>query len=111
MARRETEAETKRILRAKCNTREMKTFWDVMGLLAAVVMPIWNVPLIVRIARRKTADDISLAWMWGVWACMVLMLPAAFASRDITLKAFSISNVFFFSGVVIVVLLYRRPPK
>jgi hypothetical protein len=89
----------------------MHAFWDTIGLFAAVVMPVWNIPLIVRIVRRKTSQDISLAWLFGVWICMLLMLPAALKSRDTVLKAFGISNVVFFSGVVVAVMLYRRPTK
>ncbi len=86
-------------------------FWNKLGLICAIVMPIWNIPLIVRIARRKTSEDISLAWLFGVWGCMVLMLPSSLRSSDLVLKAFGISNVVFFSGVVVAVLLYRRRPK
>lgn len=88
--------------------RAMEKFWETMGLLSAIIMPIWNIPLIVRIVQRKTSQDISLAWLFGVWGCMLLMLPSALKSSDATLKAFGISNVIFFSGVVVAVLAYRR---
>jgi hypothetical protein len=89
----------------------MATIWESIGLFAAVLMPVWNIPLIVRIVRRKTSQDISLAWLFGVWSCMLAMLPAALKSNDAVLKAFGISNVVFFSGVVVAVLMYRRPVK
>ena len=78
------------------------------GCLAAVLMPLWNIPLIVRISRRKSSGDISLSWTLGVFACVLLMLPAGLASQDRTFAVFSILNVVLFSGVVIQVLRYRR---
>jgi uncharacterized protein with PQ loop repeat len=86
----------------------MKDVWEVLGLVAGATMPVWNVPLIVRIIRRKESDDISLGWLFGVWISMLLMVPAAIRTTDITLKAYTVSNVFFFTGVVVVVLLYRK---
>jgi uncharacterized protein with PQ loop repeat len=89
----------------------MGHFWDTVGVLAGVFMPVWNLPLIVRIVRRKTSQDISLAWLWGVELCTLLMLPSALRSHELLLKAFGISNALFFSGVVIAVLRYRQSPK
>ncbi len=89
----------------------MENFCGTIGLVAAIVMPVWNIPLIIRIVRRKTSQDISLAWLFGVWSCIVLMLPAALKSQEMLLKAFGISNLFFFSAVVVAVLCYRQPPK
>lgn len=89
----------------------MKIPWDHIGLVAAVVMPLWNIPLIWRIVQRKTSEDISLSWAFGVWGCIALMLPSALTSSEIQLKAFGISNIFFFSWVVVVVLIYRKNGK
>lgn len=89
----------------------MDNFWGSVGTIAGIVMPIWNIPLIVRIIQRKTSQDISLAWLFGVWSCIILMLPASMTSQDTSLKGFAISNTIFFSGVVLTVLWYRRPRK
>ena len=78
-----------------------------IGLIAAVVLPFWNIPLIVRIGKRRSSKDISLFWALGVWICLVLMLPAAFISDDIVFKAFSITNIILFSIVVIVTLRFK----
>ena len=40
---------------------------EQIGLVASVAMPLWNIPLIVKIIKRKSAEDISMAWLWGVW--------------------------------------------
>ena len=70
-------------------------------------MPLWNIPLIIRIAKRKSSQDISLSWALGVFACILLMLPSALASPDATFRAFDIVNTVLFAGVVIQVIRYR----
>lgn len=32
---------------------------QVVGAIAAVVLPLWNIPLIVKIEKRKSSKDIS----------------------------------------------------
>jgi hypothetical protein len=81
---------------------------ETMGLVCAVGMPFWNIPLIVRIVKRQSSDDISLSWALGVWSCIVLMAPSGFQSKDIVWKAFNIVNLVMFTGVVIFVLKYRK---
>ena len=78
-----------------------------VGLLAAVVMPFWNIPLILRIQQRRSSTDISLAWALGVLVCIFLMLPSGLASPDRIFRIFSIGNTVLFSAVVIQVLRYR----
>ena len=80
---------------------------QTIGLIAAVIMPLWNIPLIVRIAKRKSSKDISLPWALGVLACILLMLPAALTSPDIVLRVYGIANALFFTAVVIQILRYR----
>jgi len=79
-----------------------------IALIAAVMLPLWNIPLIARIVKRKSSEDISLPWAWGVWICIVLMLPSGFTSSDYVWRAFNIVNFILFSGVVITVFLYRK---
>ncbi len=84
---------------------------EKVALVAAIVLPLWNIPLIVRIVKRKSSQDISIHWALGVWVCFVLMAPDAFASSDVVWRAFNIANLILFSLVVIFVLAYRRRPK
>ena len=83
---------------------------ELLALAASVIMPMWNIPLIVKIVRRRSSSDLSLSWVWGVWACMLLMLPWAFVTADRVLKVFSIVNFILFSGVTFVVVKYRHIP-
>lgn len=85
----------------------MESIWQTVGLIAGVVLPLWNIPLILTIAKRRSSKDISLWWVLGVYGCLLFMLPSAFVSQDIVYKAFSFTNVAFFTAVVIQVLRYR----
>ena len=80
---------------------------DAMGLVAALLLPLWNIPLIVRMRQRKSSKDLSAAWAYGVLACILLMLPAALRSTDQTFKVFAVANAALFSLVVVHVVRYR----
>ena len=79
-----------------------------IALVAAIILPFWNIPLIVRIIKRKSSRDVSIYWAIGVWVCFALMAPSAFVSQDLVWRVFSIFNIIFFSGVLISVLAYRK---
>jgi uncharacterized protein with PQ loop repeat len=81
---------------------------EVLALIASVIMPLWNIPLIVKIVRRRSSSDMSLFWAWGVWLCMLLMLPWAVQTGEVVLKVFSWVNFVLFSGVVCAVMKYRE---
>ncbi len=80
---------------------------EKIGWIAAVALPLWNIPLIVRIRQRKSSKDISLAWALGVFGCLVAMLPSGLISADPVFKTFTVVNLILFSAVVIQVLRYR----
>ena len=80
---------------------------ESIGMVAAVLLPLWNIPLMVRIWRRKSSQDLSLPWAFGVWGCLVAMLPAGLASSDAVFRIFTIANVALFTMVVVLVLRYR----
>ncbi len=82
--------------------------FQTIGLFAAVVLPMWNIPFIIRICRRKSSEDVSLYWALGVWTCLVLMAPSGFISKDVVWRTFNIVNLILFSLLVIVVLYYRK---
>ncbi len=79
-----------------------------LSMWAGALLPIFNIPLILRIIKRKSADDISLVWLFGVWICILLMTPAALTSPDIAFRAFGWTNVVFFTGVVVVTVKYHH---
>ena len=85
----------------------MKALYQI-GFWAGTLLPLFNIPLILRIIKRKSADDISLIWLFGVWICILLMTPAALASPDMGFRAFAWTNVIFFTGVVIVTAKYHH---
>lgn len=82
-----------------------------IALIAAVVLPLWNIPLVLRMIKRKSSEDISLYWVFGVWTCLFLMFPAGIASSDVVWKTFNVVNLALFSIVVFTALLYRKRNK
>ena len=80
----------------------------ILGVLAAIVLPLFNISLMLRIRRRKSSNDISIVWAIGVFSCVLLMLPSAILSKDLVFKLFEVMNVILFSGVVYHVLKYRK---
>lgn len=78
-----------------------------IGMIAAVSMPLFNIPLILTIQKRKSSKDISLLWAAGVFVCILLMLPSALLSPDSVFKAYAIVNTVFFGVVLVQVLRFR----
>ena len=81
---------------------------EQVGLVASVSLPMFNIPLIIKIIRRQSSADLSLSWVIGVWVCCVLMLPAGLMSTDMVWRSFSIINLILFSGVFVVSIKYRK---
>ena len=79
-----------------------------IGFWAAVILPLWDIPLIVRIIKRKSSEDISIVWAVGLWATSVLMAPSAFISGDRVAVGFNTVNVITLTIVLIVVFKYRK---
>lgn len=80
---------------------------DWLGMVAAVTLPFWNIPLILRIRQRRSSQDVSLWWTFGVLGCLFLMLPAGLRSPDPIFKAFAVANVILFTIVALYVVRYR----
>ena len=85
--------------------------FEKMALFASITLPLWNIPLIFRIIKRKSANDISFFWAFGVWFSLLLILPNGIMSSEIVWKAFSISNFFLFSIVFMIVVYYKIKEK
>ncbi|MFH1594110.1 MAG: hypothetical protein ABID09_05395 [Candidatus Omnitrophota bacterium] len=79
-----------------------------IALIAAIILPLWNIPLIVKVIKRRSSGDISIHWAIGVWVCFILMAPAALSSSDPVWRVFNIANLILFSAVVFVVVAYRK---
>ena len=78
-----------------------------LGVAASIILPLFNVPLILKIRKRGSSKDLSLTWALGVWICILLMMPSVLISHDIVFKVFGIMNFFLFSAVVGCVIKYR----
>ncbi len=86
----------------------MNMLVEKIGLVASIAMPLFNIPLIVKIIRRRSSADISMSWVMGVWTCALLMAPSGFSSTDIVWRCFNIVNLVLFTGVVVAVWRYRK---
>ena len=84
---------------------------NTLGMVSAVLMPFFDIPLIWRIVQRKSSEDISLVWTFGIWICILGMLPASLISVDPIMKAFAIVNTVLFTAVVVAVLFYHPVVK
>jgi hypothetical protein len=87
----------------------MDAWIEKVGMISALALPLFNIPLILRLVQRKSAGDFSLSWALGVWVCIGLMTPQALRSSDPAFRAFGVFNFLFFSVVTFLVLKYRRP--
>ena len=76
-----------------------------IALIAAIILPLWDIPLIVRVVKRKSSADISVPWALGIWICFLLMAPEGLRSPDLVWRAFNIVNLILFTAVV---LWYRK---
>jgi len=79
-----------------------------IGLWAAIILPLWDIPLIVRVVKRKSSQDISLIWAIGIWITAVMLAPSAFLSGDKMAIGFNTMNVIMLTGVMIVTIKYRK---
>jgi uncharacterized protein with PQ loop repeat len=81
---------------------------EKISVVASFILPFWNIPMIMRIIKRKSSQDISLSWALGVWVCFLLMFPDGLRSTDPSWRTFNIVNMIFFTTVVLVTLKYRK---
>jgi len=82
-----------------------------IGMISGILMPFFNIPLIVRIIRRGSSEDISLVWAVGAWICVMGMLPQSLQSPDPVLLTFGIVNGLFFTGVFLSVIYFHPTIK
>ena len=80
---------------------------EKIGLIAGILLPLWNIPLIVHIGKRRSSKDVSLWWTFGVWICYLAMLPAALVSADVVFRVFMIVSCVLATMVVVQVMRFR----
>lgn len=81
-----------------------------IGLIAATMLPLWDIPLIARIVRRRSSQDISLIYVVGIWVTALMMAPSAFVSGDLLAIGFNTMNVIMLTAVMLVTIKYRKGP-
>lgn len=80
---------------------------QTLGLVSSIVLPFFNIPLMMRMIRRRSSQDLSLTWVIGVFLCLLGMLPAGLRSTDLIFKVFAVVNLIFFSGVTFLAVYFR----
>ena len=81
---------------------------QILGLVGSIVLPLWNIPLIIHIVKRKSSKDVSLPWAIGVWVCILMMFPAGITSADQVWRIYTVINTIFFTAVTLTVYIYRN---
>ena len=89
----------------------MEVWIQRIGFVSCIALPLFNIPLIIRLWQRKSSEDFSLTWTLGVWGCIVLMTPHALSSPDVAFRAYGVVNILFFSVVAFLIVKYRRKNK
>jgi len=87
---------------------ETETLITGLGMTASIIMPLFNIPLVIKLWKRRSSSDISLAWTLGVWGSIVLMTPAALISADPVFRIFGVMNLILFTAVAFSVLKFRK---
>ena len=88
----------------------MENWVEKVGMASAIALPFFNIPLIVRLVRRKSSADFSLSWALGVWVCILFMTPQGLRSTDVSFRAYSAVNIVFFTIVTFFILKYHPKP-
>lgn len=81
--------------------------YEIVGFTASIILPFFNIPLMIRIIKRRSSDDISITWAAGIFGSLLLMEPAALISPDIIFKVFATLNVIIYFGVFFLVIYFR----
>lgn len=87
----------------------MDGWMQQMAMVGGLVLPLFNVPLILAIRKRRSSEGLSMTWALGVWVCIVMMTPQALRSEDIAFRVYGVVNIIFFTIAVFYILKYRRP--
>ena len=80
---------------------------QALAMVSGILMPLFNIPLIFRIVRRRSSEDISLVWVVGVWFCVMGMVPHSLQSPEPVLLVFGVVNGLLFTGVLLSVLYFN----
>lgn len=86
----------------------MKDLTLYVAAVAGFMLPLFNIPLAIKIYRQKSAKSFSLIWAIGLQVCTFLMLPQVLVSPDLSYKIFGITNFLLFAVVFVLVMRYRK---
>ncbi len=81
---------------------------ETTALITSIILPFFNIPLIYRISKRRSAEDVSAIWSIGVFVCFIIIEPYALLSGDIVFAVFNSLNIAFFIIINILIFRFRR---
>jgi len=90
-------------LENKMNTTETI---KIVEVVSSVVLPLFNIPLILKIRKRGSSKDYFLTWTFGIFDCLLLIIPSVLLMPHIVFKVFGIINLVTFSTVILYILKY-----
>ena len=80
---------------------------QTLGFVSSIALPFFNIPLMMRLIRRRSSQDLSLTWVIGVFLSLLGMFPAGLRSTDLIFRVFTVVNLAFFSGVTALAIYFR----
>lgn len=80
-----------------------------IALIIGIILPFFNIPLIYRITKRRSAEDVSLVWSLGILVCFILMQPHAVIGGEKIFALFNTINIFFLIIMNIQILRFHKP--
>ena len=80
---------------------------QILGVASSIALPLFNIPLMLRMIQRRSSQDVSLIWVIGIFTCLAGMVPIGWQSTDPIFKIFTIINFVFFSGVAMTAVYFR----
>lgn len=86
----------------------MKGLFENISTIAAAVLPLFDIPLILHIMKRRSSKDISVLWAVGLWVTSIALAPAGILNPNWASKLFNIVNVIMLTILVVVVWKYRK---
>ena len=79
--------------------------FEKIGFWAGVALPLFDIPLIIHVVKRKSSADISMIWIVGLWATSVMLL---IGTKEQMAMGFNIVNVLMLTILMAVVIKYRK---
>lgn len=84
-----------------------------LGYICSMIVPVFHIPLIMKLVRKKSSQEWSLLSVIGFWIATLGIQPWALMTDDRALTILNTLSLMFISVELVLVIKYRRnvPPK